>query len=224
MPNIPAAEKPKDTTDVFAPRFDAPEAAGSLPASGAEFSFDTAKGDFISGYVFSGGRKDSEWGTMGLGGLPEGVSAGEVQEFDIAGDLLEQVKRHISGLNSEQLESIKILKGWKRKPEGGSGSFANLESRLAASAKEAIEPPVAATEPDKDIAYAPQATVEHPDTAPVALGNIAALEKTKTAGGVGVEDLMKRIKNMGGGDLAGESGLAAQLHAQSRAGRKPELN
>jgi len=191
--------------------------------SAGKLGFESMSGDFISGYVFSGTDGRAEWGTVGVGGeYPKGVEGTQVEKFEISGSLLEELKGQIKDLTAEQARAIQKLAGWRRLA-GEVSAPPTLEQMLDKKKEPVIVPQVGPIELDKNIAYAPQSTPEHPEQVSVPLGNLAAVETSSLAKGGTVETLMMRIKKTGsGGDFAAKSAEAAMMHAKARAGQTPE--
>ncbi len=191
--------------------------------SARKLDFERMSGDFISGYVFSGPDGSAEWGTVGVGGdYPTGVEGKQVEKFEISGSLLEELKGQIKDLTPEQARAIQKLAGWRRLA-GEVSAPPTLEQMLDKKKEPVIVPQVGPIELDRNIAYAPQSTPEHPEQISVPPGNLAAVETSSLAKGGTVETLMMRIKRIGsGGDFAATSAEAAAMHAKARAGQISE--
>lgn len=201
----------------------APTSAERGFESAVKLEFDRMSGDFISGYVFSGPDGRANWGTIGVGGdYPKGAEAGQLEKFEISGSLLEELKRQIKDLTPEQVQAIQKLAGWRRLT-GEVSAVSTLEQMLDAKKEPVIVPPVGPIELDKNIAYAPQSTPEHPEQVSVPPGNLAAVGSSSLPEGVTVGALMMRIKRIGsGGDFAATSAEAGAMHAKARAGQALE--
>lgn len=162
-------------------------------------------GDVLSGMYFDGEDGKPAWGTYGvLQELPKGVSKAEVVDFLVQGRHLELVKKLSPELPQAQKDGLEHMPGWRRK----------LAPEAAAEHPAPIVPKVdqAATQPDAGMALAQ--TPEAGGGAPVALGNLNAIEASRTGPGAPLEQLKKMIAGNSGHVKA--SALAEQLHKQAR--------